>query len=89
MRYKKKALLLIASVSSHTRWGGVSDPGPAVQSAIDSVFATSPDYARAELYARLMEKWDEYKMGVPRRIFVTRTITDWMSWYVRTPRPEN
>jgi hypothetical protein len=64
-----------------------SDYEEALRLAIDDIFPMRPDYARADLFARLAEKWQEYN-GTGRRIFVTRTFRSWDAWYIRAPRPE-
>lgn len=87
MSYRKKAEMLIASHRSQTVWGNCDDEGAAIQNAINAVFPYSPEWARAELYCRLMERWSEYSSGVPRRIFVVSVVREWAYWYARTPAP--
>lgn len=66
--------------------GAKLDVGAALQQAIDAVFAQRPDWARADLYARLADKWSSYN-GLGRRLYAKSTIKSWDAWYVRTPAP--
>lgn len=76
----------LASYRNDTVWGD-KDPGEAVRAAIENVWPLRPDYAKAELYARMMERWDNYPSGVPRKVFVQQTIRGWEYWYVRSTPP--
>lgn len=66
--------------------GSKLDVGAALQQAIDAVFAQRPDWARADLYARLAEGWSGYS-GLGRKLFAKTTIVSWDAWYVRAPAP--
>lgn len=71
----------LASYRNDTTWGDKTAE-EALQSAIDKTWPLRPDYARAELYTRLVEQWDQY-VGTGRRIFTNQTINEWEYWYVR------
>ncbi len=88
MAYAKKAKLLIASANNARLYSNDTDEGAALQKAIDTVFPNTADYGRADLYARLMEGWDKYSYGVPKRVFVTKTLREWAAWYSTSTNPE-
>lgn len=59
------------------------DKGEALQAAIDETYGMRPDWARADLYAKLMENWNDYA-GIALKIHVRHQLLEWEGWYVRT-----
>lgn len=58
----------------------------ALQAAIDEVYTMRPDWARADLYAKLMENWNDY-VGIALKIHVRHQLMAWENWYVREGKP--
>ena len=74
---KKQAKKLLTSYNNKVAWGKNVDQGAALQDAIDFVFPFRSDEQRADLYARLMEKWAEYPAGTSRELYVASTMQKW------------
>lgn len=59
----------------------------ALHEAINS--ACSPfnisDERKADLFARLQEKWDEYKPGAMRRMYVAQIVQRWNIDHIHPP----
>jgi hypothetical protein len=58
----------------------------ALQAAIDETYTMRPDWARADLYAKLAENWADY-FGIGRKIYVRSTVASWEHWYVHRATP--
>ena len=74
---KKQAQKLLTSYNNKVAWGKQVDQGAALQEAIDFVFHFRSEEQRADLYARLMEGWPQYKAGTSRELFVSSTLQKW------------
>lgn len=76
MLYMTPTEQLLLSYNNKVAWGN-ADADESLQDAINSVFSTVSLGDRADLYASLKEEWDSFQAGIPRKIFVARTIQQW------------
>lgn len=76
MRHKKVAEKLLHSYNSKVAWGN-ADSDEALIEAIDFAFSYRSDEERADLFAMLKEHWDEYRAGIPRKLYVASVIGKW------------
>ena len=83
----KKVDRFLSNVRCALVWGN-KETQEAIRDTIDGLYPYRPDYAKADLFARLVEEWDNYPAGIPRRIFVKRVLADWEYWYISTPSRE-
>ena len=74
---KKQAQKMLTSYNNAVAWGKAVDQDEALQNAIDFVFPFRSEEQRADLYARVMEKWPEYPAGTARALYVSSVMQQW------------
>lgn len=82
MKYQQQAEHILRSYNNRVAWGEDTDREAALQDAINSAYPMRTDEEKADLYAKLMENWDEYPAGTGRLLYVVSTITKWNNYYL-------
>lgn len=75
---KYSAASLLRSYDNIVVFGGESDHEAALHTAINTTFTLASDERKAELYARLADRfWEEGSFGTVRRMFVMEELRRW------------
>jgi len=75
---KSIATTLLRSYEGAVIYGGTADAEEALHNAINLAVSLQSDERKAELYARLADRfWEPGMFGVTRRIFVMEEIRRW------------